>query len=254
MKSLRRAVARAISDTVGTGVAGRVVRQAADATIVQKERSTSFSKAEVQAAIVSAFQSVQSRFQWNGAEATWVGVSEPTTAFAKRLAEAPVTERFDQGVLARALVELSAADGEVSDDERSFMADFLDPSLGTVDELAQRPPLTAADLGETTESVRGSILLLGWACAMSDEDLADAEVDRLGELAAGLGIDTDQAADLRRDAQQFLFDQTLDSVYASGSRDTDGFALALEAATKMGIDQAAVEKFDAAYRKRCGIV
>lgn len=251
--SLRRAVTWAITDAMGSGAVGRTARDVANKAMTAQQKSASFSKAETQAAVVTAFQSVQTQFRWDAAASSWVGVQAPATPFAKRLADGPVTERYDQGVLARALVELSAADGDVGAEERAFMADFLDPELGTVDDLMKRPALSAAELSETSDSARGSILMLSWACAMCDEDLADAEANRLGELAAGLGLET-QADELRQDAQQFLLEQALAGVYQGGGRDDEAYANAMDAAGKMGIDAAHAEKMDAAYRKRCQIV
>lgn len=250
--SLRRSVSRAITDALGSGTAGRVARDVANSAMSQKASQTSFSKGEIQSAVVSAFESVQSKFQW--VDDQWVGVQEPTTAFARRLQEAPVTETYDKGVLARALVELSAADGEIGDEERAFLGGFIDRDIGSIDELAQRDKLTAAELGETNESVRASILMLSWATAMCDEELADAEASRLEELATGLGLAQDVADAVRSDAQRFLFEQALNGVYADGSRDAEAFAAATEAAGRMGLDGPTIEQFDANYRKRCGII
>ncbi len=97
-------------------------------------------------------------------------------------------------------------------------------------------------------------MMLAWACAMSDEELADAEVARLNELSAGFGLDDDQLASVRGDAQQFLFEQALAGVYAAGSRDDEAFQAAKEAAGKMGIDEDRASQMDASYRKVAGIV
>lgn len=252
--SLRRSVGRAITDALGSGTAGRVVRDVASSAIGQQEGKNAFSKTETQAGMVAAFETVQNRFRWDGENNCWVGLSEPTTAFAKRLQEAPVTEKFDRGVLARTLVELSGADGDIGDEERAFLGQFLDGELGTIEELAQRGPLTNGELGETTEPVRSSILMLGWATAMCDEDVADEEVARLTELATGFGIDEATNGALREDAQRFLFEQALAGVYEGGQREEAAFGEATAAAKRMGLEDSAIESFDASYRKRCGIV
>jgi len=251
--SLRRAVTRAITDAMGSGAAGRTARDVANKAMADKQKGSTYSKDEIRAAVVGAFQSVQTKFRWDAANSQWVGVQAPATPFAKRLAEGPIREKYDQGVLARAMVELSASDGDIGEEERAFMASFLDPDIGSVDDLVKRPKLNAAELAEASEAARGSILMLSWACAMCDEDLAEAEAARLAELAAGLGLEA-QAEEMRRDAQQFLFEQALANVYQGGSRDEASFAAAMEAAGKMGIDGATAEKLDAGYRKRCQIV
>ena len=251
--SLRRSVTRAVSDSLGNGAAGRIARDITSAGMRQGEQKTAFSKEEVQAGVVAAFQAVQTNFKLN-ASGAWVGMKKPANGFEKRLAEAPVSERFDQGVLARTLVELSAADGEISADEVAFIGDFIDPELGSIDDFAKRPPLTPAELSETTEAARSSIMMLAWACAMSDEELAEAEVARLEELSSGFGLNEEQNTSVKNDAQQFLFEQALAGVYAGGSRNDEAFEAANEAAGKMGIDADRASQMDASYRKLAGIV
>ena len=252
--SLRRSVTRAVTDALGSGAAGRIARDVANTGMRQGEKKMAFGKEEVQAGVVEAFKAVQASFQWDGANDRWIAVKKPANRFEEQLASAPVQEKYDQGILARALIELSAADGEVSEEEVSFISDFIDPSLGTIDELGKRPPLSAEELTEANEAVRPTILMLAWACAMCDEDLDDAEAARLGEIAQGMGIEGEAADGLRADAQQFLFEQALGSVYQGGSRDEEAFAAANEAAEKMGIPAEQTAKIDAAYRRAAGIV
>ncbi|QDV05779.1 hypothetical protein Poly30_12810 [Planctomycetes bacterium Poly30] len=252
--SLRRSVTSAVADALGNGAAGRIARDVANSSMAQAEQKTAFSKEEVQEGVVGAFTAVQAKFKHNPSTGAWTAIKKPANGFEKRLAEAPVTERFDQGVLARALVELSAADGEISADEVAFIADFIDPELGTVEDFARRDKLTPAELSETSEAVRGSIMMLAWACAMSDEELADAEVARLEELSTGFGLSAEQSSAVRNEAQQFLFEQALGGVYAGGQRNDEAFQAAKEAAGKMGIDEERVTQMDASYRKLAGIV
>ncbi len=252
--SLRRSVTRAVSDALGNGAAGRIARDTLNAGMKQGEQKTAFSKEEVQEGVVEAFKAVQASFKWDEGKNAWTGIKKPANNFERKLSECPVSERFDQGVLARTLIELSAADGEVSADEIAFISDFISPELGTVEELAKRDKLTAAELSETSEAARPSIVMLGWACAMSDEELADEEVARIQEIANGLGLDDEASQALRADAQTFLFEQALGNVYGGGSRDDEAFGAAKEAAAKMGIDEDMVSKIDAGFRKAAGIV
>lgn len=250
--SLRRSVASAITDALGSGTAGRVARDVAGSAMSQQANKTAFSKTEIQDAIVTAFQSVQSKFEWSGDK--WIGLKEPTTAFARRLKDAPIEERYDRGILARALVELSGADGSIGDEERAFLSTFLDPELGSIDDFAKREPLKDGELTEVAEPVRASILMLAWATAMCDEDVADEEVARLSQLAGGMQIDEARSNELRGDAQRFLLEQALNGVYESGSRDADAFGEATKAAQAMGMEMGDIETFDANFRKRSGIV
>lgn len=252
--SLRRSVTRAVSDALGSGAAGRIARDMTNSTLKAGEQKTAFSKEEQQAAALEAFKAVQASFRWDAGKETWIASKKASNRFEEQLEKAPVTERYDQGVLARALVELSAADGDVSAEEVAFIADFLDPEIGTVEDFAKRDALSAPELTETSEAVRPTIMMLAWACAMCDEELADAEVARLNELATGFGLEEAAAESARTDAQQFLFEQALAGVYEGGSRDDEAFSAATAAAEKMGIASDRVSQIDAGFRKAAGIV
>lgn len=252
--SLRRSVTRAVSDALGNGTAGRIARDVANKTMQTTQQKTAFSKEETRAATVDAFKAVQGKFRWDAGANQWKAVKQAANRFEEQLEKAPVTERYDQGILARTLVELSAADGDVSAEEVAFIGDFLDPEVGTVEDFMKRDALTAAELAETTETVRPTIMMLAWACAMCDEELADEEAARLAEIAAGFGLDEAAQDTVRADAQQFLFEQALAGVYQGGTRDDEAFTAANAAAEKMGIDAERAGQIDAAFRKAAGIV
>lgn len=252
--SLRRAVSSTISDTLGSGVAGRIARDVANKSMTQKQKSAAHTTDELRDAAVSAFASIQSKFRWDEGAGTWVGVEAPATPFAELLATAPVTESYDRGVLARALVEVCCADGSVGDEERALVSSFLDPSIGTFEELSTRDPLSATELRESSASAREAIYMLSWACAMCDEDVASAEATRIHELRDGLDLATERADELKTMAQHFLFDQALAHAYPGGKRDDEAFSRVLSMTEGLGLDSTVAEQFDVGYRKRNGIV
>ncbi len=251
--ALRRAVTSAIHSAVGSGMAGRVARDVANTSIQGATSKASHTKDEVRAAVVVAFAKVITSFKWDGD--AWVGSAGADTPFGKLLQDAPVTEKYDQGMLARALVEIVCADGQVTEEEEAFVGDVVDPELGTIEELAKRDKLSDAELSEVTAGVRDTLLMLAWAGAMCDEDLADEEAARLSEIGAGLGIADDRLVELRGYAQQFLLEQALLEAYpGGGARDDAAFAAAMNAAAKLGVSESDAEKIDVGYRKRNGIV
>ena len=106
-RGLRRAVSSAIRDALGSGTAGRVVDNIARSTLNQKSQfSNRATSSEVREAVIDAFESVSNKFRWDVASNAWVGVSEPSTPFARLIAESPVEDAFDRGVLAQAIVEV----------------------------------------------------------------------------------------------------------------------------------------------------
>jgi hypothetical protein len=250
---LRRAVTSAISSAVGGGVAGRVARDVTNSQMSGQASKVSYSAEEKQAAVVVAFSKVITFFKFDGDK--WVGSAGADTPFGEILQQAPVTEKYDQGILARALVEVVCADGQVTEEEEAFVGDFVDPELGTIEELAKRDPVSAAELGEVTTAVRDTLMMLAWAAAMCDEDLAEEEAGRLAVIGQGLGLADDRVVELRTFSQQFLLEQALMEAYpGGGARDEEAYAEAMSAAAKLGLSDAEAEKIDVGYRKRNGIV
>ena len=256
--SLRNSLMRAISSALGHGVVGSVGRQVSSQLMHGATASTQWSGGEIEAAVVQAFVRVQNKFRPEGQSFVAVhGSVAPDavdTGFHKQLREAPISERYDQGVLARVLVELAKGDGRLSPEEQSLLSSFLDPSLGTIDQLASRPPLSAVELSETSAAARDTILMLGWALALSDNSLAPSERARLDQVAAGFQLAADRVAALRGHAQHFLLDQALDAAYRSGTRDATLFQQAMQVATALGFDPESAERADIRYRKARGIV
>lgn len=72
--SLRRSVMGAIGDAFGSGAAGRVARDAASSSIKNAQSGTEHGKAETEAAIVKAFEAVQTSFRFDAEANAWRGL------------------------------------------------------------------------------------------------------------------------------------------------------------------------------------
>ena len=72
--SLRRTAASTIASTLGNGVAGRIAKDAAKTALGNQAKKTEFSKEEIRAAVVDAFNKVQAKFQWEATNEQWIGV------------------------------------------------------------------------------------------------------------------------------------------------------------------------------------
>lgn len=256
--SLRNGLMRALSSALGHGVVSSVGRQVSGQMMREMSQNTQYSGSEVEAAVVQAFLRVQNNFRREGqgfvAAHGQVAAEATDTGFHQQLRQAPVSERYDQGVLARVLVELAKGDGQLSPEEQTLLSGFLDPSLGTVDQLSTRPPLSAVELSETSGPARETILMLGWALALSDNSLAASEHMRLEEVATGFAVAPDRVAALRGHAQHFLLDQALGAAYRTGTRDAALFQQAMQVAAAIGFDPESAERADVRFRKARGIV
>lgn len=257
---IRWGVARAIRSALGYGLAGRVAADVAGTAVgnAMNKHATSFSEDEKKAAVVQAFENIQSRFVWDAKNERWMSAraaGDVLTDFAGQLNRAPVTQTYDKGVLARMLMEVSLADGQLAAEERSFLASFMPDEAGGIDELRKRPPLSGAELAETGQGpIRETMLMIAWGLACTDKDLAQAEKSTLARLASGLGIDESRAAELQNWAKKFVLDQAMDGVYAGGKLDQSAQAEAYRLAEQIGLERAEAERVEIRYRKRNGLI
>ena len=257
----RNALSMAVGGLLGRGMLGRVGRGVAYSAASEATRghggpgAVTYSDAEKQAAVVVAFQTVASRFAWDAKNGRWISAQaagEVLTDFTRQLDAAPVAQQYDVGVLARMLAEIANADGNIGDDEKGFLASFVPPGAGTVDDLLARPALSKVELDETAAGAsRETMVMLAWALALTDKDLAAEEQARLAAHAEGLGIAADRAAELKRYAQLFVVDQAIEAAYAAGQADVRQQAIGL--AQKIGLDTDAAERAEIRYRKRAGL-
>ncbi len=256
--SLRRAVSSTLYSTLGHSIAGRAASEVSREMLSNTRQGTLYSADDKKEAVVRAFERVAAEFRFDADAGHFMGIPAGAvveTGFSKQLAEHPVAGRYEQGLLARMLVEIACADGTVSDDERAFLGDFIDPELGSIDDLANRDKLNAVDLEEAAEgAVRESMLMIAWTAALSDEGLADSERARLTDLAAGLGITDDRAAEVRHLATSHLLEQAFAAAYPGGKRDDDAHAETMAYAASLGVHAEDVQRADIRYRKRMGIV
>lgn len=257
---VRWGISRAVRSALGYGLAGRVAGDVAGAAVggAMDKHGTSFSEDEKKAAVVQAFETIQSRFAWDGANNRWMSAKaagDVLTDFAAQLERAPVTQNYDRGVLARMLMEVAVADGQLAEEEKSFLSSFMPPSTGGVDALQDKPPLSDAELAETGQGpVRETMLMIAWGLACTDKDLAEAETNVLARFAQGLGIGEARAAELQNWARKFVIDQAMDSVYPDGKLDASAQAEVRGYAQQIGLDPAEAERVEIRYRKRNGLV
>lgn len=254
-RNLRWSLSRMMYSVFGYGVGGAIGSAVADSAGAMGERGHQPTRDELEAAIVDAFKSVGSRFAWDASNERFVSASvfrELQTEFTVIVQGARITKAWDRAVLARMLAELAAADGQLEEDERALFASFLPDQ--NLDNILEKPPLTKADLEETSADVRHEMWLLAAAMAVADETFADAEAKRLAAFGKALGIsDKDQERGLAL-AKEYVLDQALESAYADGRLDKQEHAHVMQLAATLGIDEDRAGRLDARCRKRKGIL
>jgi len=259
MYEVRRAVGPMLRSVFGHNVMGRMASQMADSAMRNASSGVSrgsqgLSAAEQKEAILEAFRTVSSQFVWDGSNARWIAASaarDLMSPFELQLADGPVEAPYDRQVLARMLVEVAAADGTLVESERNFMTEFLTPEVGSLETLMERPPLTRAELGSTTRgATRGTLLMLAWVLALSDEDFDPAEASKLDHFSNGLGLVESQAMAMREAAQGFLMDQALERMFTWGGHDAHAREQMYALAGKLGMSRDAAEEAEARYQRR----
>ena len=260
MYEVRRAVGPMLRGIFGNNMMGRMAGQMADSAMrnatmgVTGTGRQTLSNAEQQEAVLEAFRSVAGQFVWDGQNGRWIAAAaarDLMSPFELEIADGPIESNYDKQVLARMLVEIAAADGTLVESERAFMTEFLTPDVGSVETLMERPPLTRAELGSATRgAVRGTLLMLGWVMALSDEDFDPAEANKLEHFATGLGLVESQALAMREAGQGFLMDQALERMFTWGGHDAHAREQMYALAAKLGMSRDAAEEAEARYQRR----
>ncbi|MCO4772215.1 MAG: TerB family tellurite resistance protein [Deltaproteobacteria bacterium] len=251
------AISRAVNSALGdvnilSKMAGSQARSAVQS--LSSAIDSKYSDKEKQAAILQAFRSVADRFSWDGD--AWVlssAAAVPQGPFHEQLDSAPIHQRADLGVLARMLVELAGADGDVGEDEREFLGTFLPPDMG-VDALIDGPALSDADLRSVSEgAVRESMLMLAWGLAFCDDELAKEEQETCRRFARGLGVSVARGKAMRNAAAGFVLEHGFAEAWSGGVADEALREEALSAADRLGLPRPVAQRIESQYKRRHGI-
>ena len=255
-QAVRGALFSAIHRAFGHGIFGRLIAEVIRSTVQTLERERGeLSATELREAAVEAFRGVSHRFIWEPQGKRWIAAdaaAELLSDFDRRLAAAPIQHPYDQGVLARMLVEVSRSDGRVSSDEAGWLTQYIAASEGSIEGLGGRPALTAAELGETTAAVRESLLMLAWAVALVDEEFDAREETLLGALADGLGLPDVARYEAAEAARAYVLEQALERMVTWGGHDEHARDELNAMAARIGVDRDAVEQVEARYLRRRG--
>ena len=249
--SLRRSLVSAVRSVTGGGLAGRIASDAANEATRDVGKGKTFTEEDQQRGVVDAFKSVQSSFAWDADKKQFVATESAgslASAFKKRLQENPISSKFDTEILSRLMIDVANADGNMAEEEKQFLGGFID---GSIEALQAKGAVSAAEFeGVESKDVSANILMLCWAVALSDEDLDDAEQERLDAIAGNFSLEDAAAQQARSDAASYLFEQALDAAYLGpdASQELQGEAMGL--AKRLGIADDEAARLDVAYRKR----
>ena len=108
------------------------------------------------------------------------------------------------------------ADGHMIKSEREWLMLLLNPEQGTLEQIAQFPPLTSPELSNCSSGgVRVTIMMIASAVAMCDEHLAQQEMHVLHTMANGLGLSTAEHQNATKWAQSYILEQAIEYINLS---------------------------------------
>lgn len=212
---------------------------------VGEDEEIQYSEEEKRQAIVAAFLRIEPLFVWDKKNKRYISakaVNAPGTDFESQLNSWPIKNRFDKTIFARMLVGIANADGKITDEEKTFLSTMITPKLGTIDEfLSTTVPLKAELQEVTSDGTRDTMLMLAWAMAFTDEDLAEEEAALLHKFADIFEISKERADELQDFARYYLLDQVIEEVCEDGVIDEEEHDEILNLAMNIGIDTATAE-------------
>jgi hypothetical protein len=214
-------------------------------------------ESQMRAAVAQAFRSVSSAFLWDSAGKRWLSaLASPSlsTDLDKQLHFAAPHKDHDRFILACMLAATANADGKIVPEEIALLHEFIDASVGNVDEMLSRPVPSTHDIEEVSPgAVRQTLLMLSWTLALTDKELAPREETLLETFAVDLGLEVAQANGTKRYAQIYVVDRMIDQLVLGGKNGVARQEEIIQGAAKIGVDQEGAECALAQYQARNGL-
>lgn len=225
----RVTVSQMMRGILGGGMLGRIGSQVVNTASrgVTQDLTRGYSSSEKEAAIVEAFQKVAKSFRydevlgWQKSAVVQIEkktrssrtestaekkkVARNASEFEKLVAKNPITNGFEQDVLARMLVEIAKADGGISSDEEEFLKDFL-PDY---ESFLSKPLLNPIECEEVSKSSKITIYAVSWVVALVDLELDPLEEAKLYEFGEWFGLSDRNIDDTVTIAKSYMMEQSL---------------------------------------------
>ncbi len=208
--SARRMAFKTIRSVLGGyNLAGRVGSSVAGSLLSQAQQGMTFSAGEKERAVMEAFETVAGQFHYDTNTGTWLKADD-VSEFERQLVNHPITDDFFRDVLARMIVQLAMADGELSAEETEYLRDQLGLSTLAIDELSlSEPVVMGAELAEAPEGMKETMYMLAFMAALVDERLHDSEKEMLAGYAQMFGFPDRVADRLALVAKKYLIQKSL---------------------------------------------
>jgi len=238
---MRSMVLRVLRRAVGGGFAGTVTSMAGNEVIRQQTDGLKFSRKQKEAAVVKAFESITSEIAFDNGK--WRLATE-YSEFEKRIKREPLTKAFDKKVLARLLVEMARADGNIASEEKNFFDSFLTEETGKLGSLMRAPAVSIVECEEVSDDAKENVFMITAAVALTDHEFADEEKQKLDEYAQMFGFDEKKQEELLKFAQDYTIES---AIKAKGKMTRDEV---YDFAERIGMDKGEAERTQIRVEKR----
>jgi tellurite resistance protein len=213
------------------------------------------SQKEREEAILEAFKKVERNFTWDTERTQWISTTAANELFSdfdKQKQQHPITHPYDRQILSRMMIEVSMADGQMNRSEREWLTMLINPEHGTIEQIAQFPPLTNAELSNCSNGqVRTTMLMIACAISMCDEDLDQQEILVLERLSSGLGLNSTDKQNATKWAQSYILEQAISYIQLSAHGNPQTFRnQILSLATKIGLSEEDALNIEAKVKRR----
>lgn len=232
----RRTATRLLRSVLGGGMLGRTGSSILRTTTSSRNLNIRFTNEEKQAAVIEAFRKVQGQFpaeqvnpsfQTGGsidnqdtgrkkisikqkAAASKKQSSKELSALEQQIKKNPIRSNYDKEILARILVELANADGDISQEEQDLLQSYLPEHTRSVNDLLLMDPISPVECEEVSASSRSTIYTLAWVMTLVDFDLHPSEEGILMEYAEMFGFDEKEVEEIIKNAKTYVLEQAID--------------------------------------------
>lgn len=159
--------------------------------------------------------------------------------FARQVADEPVADAADEQVLARLLARLLVVGERPTAGQRSFYEAFTSRVDTPAEALGARP-VSQQDVGAVAAGVRETMYMLAVALGCARGEPGEAVEVELDAQRTALGIGPSRADELARHAREYLVEERLVALHASGGGEAERQAIE-EFADALGVSALDVE-------------
>lgn len=240
---MRSTLMRVIRTAVGGGIAGNTAAMVGNEVVRSQTSGANYSAADKQRAVIDAFERISFNLYFDQEVKEWK-IARRLSDFEKRLKANPLTVPYDKKTLARLLLEMAKADGQISSEEKDFFQEFLDEDTGTFAELMRAATLSKVELEEVSASAKENVFMIACAVALTDKSFDESEKEKLIEVAAHMNIPENKRIDLLKLAQDYTIETAIQSSGTMSREEVYAFA------DKIGMDRAEAERAQIKFEKR----